>query len=426
MPKEEVSTTAMSAAKFLERTLRLPETRVESVSFALLGIVAEVVPTRKAGVCSGCFETVEQVHDRKRGRWWRAQDVCGVRLELRYDLRRVDCPACGVKAELVPWAEPDSKFTWEFEQDAAFLAQKCDKTAVSKFLRIAWATVGTLIERVVKRMQKGDPLDGVTHIGVDELSYRKGHRYITIVINQLTGKIIWMHKGKNADTLKLFFAELGEERRKLIEIVTMDMSAAYVKAVQDTVPKAQIVFDRFHVQRLVHDALDEVRRSEMREQDKTTPEGKALKGTRWATQKNPWNLTQEETARLSELQRTNTKLYRAYLLKEAIAAVLERRQVNVARKKLYEWIAWALHSKLDAFARCAKTIQKYVEGILAYVQTGFSNGRTEGLNGKIRTITRRSFGFHRVESLMAMITLCCSGLKLEPAHRLPSPLPLTV
>jgi transposase len=424
MPNENV-TTQMTAAELLQRTLRIPQTRISGVRISWMAVVADVEPTTPAPICSGCYEPTEAVYDRKRGRWWRTQDLCGVRLELHYDLRRVDCATCGVTVELVPWAEPGSKFTWEFEQEAALLAQKCDKTTVSQVLRIAWNTVGTIIERVVKRNQRDDPLNGVTHIGVDELSYRKGHRYITIVVNQLTGKIIWMHPGKNEKTLALFFEALGE-RCKQIELVTLDMSAAYVAAVTTAVSHAKIVFDRFHVQRLVHDALDEVRRAEMREFGRTTPEAKALKGTRWATQKNPWNLTQKETDKLSNLQKTNAKLYRGYLLKEAILAVLDRRQVNVARQKLGEWISWALHSGLEPFARCARTLKKYVEGILAYIQTGFSNGRTEALNGKIRTITRRSFGFHRVESLMAMITLCCSGIHLGPAHRHPDPHPLAI
>lgn len=412
----------MLATDLLSAVLGMKETKVTKVRIGLTSVIADVEPTRRTPVCSGCFENVSKVYDRKSGRWWRALDICGVKLELRYDLRRVDCADCGVTAELVPWAEPGSKFTWEFEQEAAYLAQRCDKTSVSHLMRIAWETVGTIIERVVKRTQVGDPLDGLLQIGVDEISYRKHHHYLTVVVNHVTGKIIWMHPGKNAETLGLFFKELGAERCKLLEAVTLDMSAAYIEAVRAAAPQAKLVFDRFHVQRLVHNALDEVRRAEMREHGKATAEGQALKRSRWATQKNPWNLTQTEKDKLSQLQRTNKTLYRAYLLKESLADLLGRRQVNVARAKLLEWISWALHSRMEPFAKAARTMQKHLEGILAYVQTGLSNGRTEGLNGKIRTITRRSFGFHRVESLMALIVLCCSGINLVPAHRDPHPL----
>jgi transposase len=340
---------------------------------------------------------------------------------LEYDLRRVDCPWCGVTTELVPWADPESKFTYAFEQQTAYLAQKCDKTSVSTAMRIAWYTVGTIVERVVKRLRNKDPLTGLTHIGVDELSYRKHHEYLTVVVNLLTSEVVWAHPGKNADTLAKFFEELGPERREAIELVAIDMSAAYTKAIKAAVPKAKLVFDRFHVQRLVHDALDKVRREEVAAAGGSS-HGHALKKTRWPLQKNPWNLTLIESAKLSFLQRANKPIYRAYLLKESLAAILDGRQVNVARDKLGEWIAWALRSRLPPFSKAARTIREHLEGILAYVQTRFSNGRTEGLNGKIRTITRRAFGFHRPESLIALIFLCCSGIALNPAHANPLPL----
>ena len=193
------------------------------------------------------------------------------------------------------------------------------------------------------------------------------------------------------------------------------MSGAYLKAVTEASPQARVIFDRFHVQRLAHDALDEVRRDEVREAE---PEDRAaLKKTRFALHKNPWNLSTLEAAKVAEVQKANRPLYRAYLLKETLAAILGGRQVNVARRKLLEWTSWAVRSRLEPFRKLARTVQSHLEGILAYVATGLSNGRTEGLNGKIRTITRRSFGFHSASSLVALIYLCCSGITLQPVHR---------
>ena len=139
--------------------------------------------------------------------------------------------------------------------------------------------------------------------------------------------------------------------------------------------------------------------------------------SRFALHKNPWNLSSLEAAKVAEVQKTNRPLYRAYLLKESLAAILDGRQVNVARQKLLEWIDWATRSRLRPFCKLARTVRSHLEGILAYVATGLSNGRTEGLNGKIRTITRRSFGFHGASSLIALIYLCCSGITLQPIHR---------
>jgi transposase len=134
-------------------------------------------------------------------------------------------------------------------------------------------------------------------------------------------------------------------------------------------------------------------------------------------QKNPWNFSDVEQGKLTDVQPTNRPLYRAYLLKETLARILDGAQVNVAREKLFDWIAWATRSRLPPFRRVARTIKKYIEGIVAYCATGLNSGRSEGLNGKIRTITRRSFGFHSASSLIALITLCCGRIALSPVHR---------
>jgi transposase len=406
------------ATTLLNKVLRFKSTRVVAVSFTEDGLLCDVEPTTTIARCGGCGCKVEKLYDRRAPRLWRHLDVGGMRTELRYGLRRVDCRRCGVTSEWVPWASPGSWFTEAFEQTTAFLAQAAAKTAVCAMMRVAWGTVGAIIGRVVERLGVLDPLDGLTRIGIDELSYRRHHEYITVVVDHERGRVVWAAPGKNADTLRAFFARLGKERCARIEAVTIDMSAAYIAAVRESVPDAQLVFDRFHVQRLVHDALDEVRRAEVR--SIVDPEDRrALKHTRFALQKNPWNLNDVESDKLVEVQRTNRRLYRAYLLKETLAAILDRRQANVAREKLLDWIRWARRSRLPPFKKAAATIRTHLDGIVAYVATGLSNGPTEGLNGKARTITRRSFGFHSATSLISMLFLCCSGLVLHPAHITP-------
>ncbi|HEU0032383.1 MAG TPA: ISL3 family transposase [Kofleriaceae bacterium] len=387
------------------------------VDFEQEGLVVDVAPTWRRGRCSACGEQCPG-YDRERGRRWRHLDLAGMTLHLRYDTRRVECPRCGVKVERVPWAETSSWFTRPFEDHVGYLAQRCDKTTVSDMMRVAWDTVGSIIQRVVARRQRPDVLDGLTHIGVDELSYRRHHEYITVVVDHKRGHVVWAQPGKNADTLKAFFDELGTERCGKLEAVTIDMSGAYIKAVTECSPQAQIIFDRFHVQRLVQDAVDEVRRDEARAAT-SDEERKELKGTRWPLLKSFWNLSLFETNRLAALQRDNKRLYRAYLLKEAMVGVLDCRADWLAEQKLDEWIRWARRSRLEPFKRLAATIREHADGILAYVRSGLSNGRTEGLNGKARTITRRSYGFHSAHGLIALLKLCCSGIHLYPVHHWP-------
>jgi transposase len=381
-------------------------------------LIIDVEPSWRRARCSGCGKKRGR-YDRLEPRLWRHLDFGGVRVYLRYAPRRVNCPKDGVVAERVPWCDTTtSRFTTRFEDAVGFLVQRCDKTSVQEMFGIAWVTVGAIAERVVDRHGPEDPLDGLTAIGIDELSYRKGHKYVTTVTDLLTGRIVWAQKGKNADTLKAFFKELGEERCSAIEVVTMDMSEAYINAVQEKVPQAQIVFDRFHVQKLVNEALDETRREEwrrVRELD-DEEEAKNVKGLRWSLLKNPWNLTPNQEDRLSTLQKDNKRLYRAYLLKESFADILDRRQPNVVREKMEDWLSWASRSRLPEFVKVARTIRKHLDDILAYIRWGVTNGIVEGLHNKVRVITHRAYGFHSASALIAMIMLCCTNIHLAPAR----------
>lgn len=408
----------MRATTLLRILLGLNHIRVLGFHLEERGLVVDIAPSWRVPRCSCCKRKVRRGYDDYEGRRWRHLDLAGIKLHLRYDIRRVSCPRCGVKVELVPWAEPGSWFTREFEDMVGFLTQRLDKTTVSRLMRVAWETVGSILTRVVARHGKDDRLDGLRYIGVDELSYRRHHKYVTIIVDHERGEVVWAREGKNAETLKMFFEHLGPERCSELEAVTIDMSAAYIKAVSEATPEAMVIFDRFHVQRLAHDALDEVRRDEVRNVvDKRSRKG--LKKSRWALQKNPWNLNQAEHEKLVEIQALNKRLYRAYLLKESLLGILDRRQGNVARRKLEEWLRWAVRSRLRPFVKLSRTIRCHMEGILNYIRTGLSNGRSEGLNGKIRTITRRSYGFHSATSLIAHIFLCCSGIILGPIHHYP-------
>jgi transposase len=241
---------------------------------------------------------------------------------------------------------------------------------------------------------------------------------VTVVVDHLKKRVVWVGEGKGEKTLLKFFDELGPQRSQALTHVTLDMSAAYRAAVQARAPQAQKVFDRFHVQKLASEAVDTVRRQQVGLLG-ATPEGQTLKKSRWPLLKNPWNLAQRQGEKLSGVARTNKPLYRAYLLKESLAHGLDYRQRGRAERHLDDWARWASHSKLKPFVKLSRTVRTFKQGILAYVSTGLSNGLVEGLNNKIRLITRRAFGFHSAQALMAMIDLCCGGLSLAPP--LPGP-----
>jgi len=379
-------------------------------------LVLDVKPAARTRRCGACGKRCSRGYDH-RVRQWRHTDLGETRVFLRYRLARVDCPRCGPTTERVPWAEHAAWHTSDFEELVAYKAQGADQTRVARDMRISWDTVGHIVSRVVKRLLSvgGDLLDGLRAVGLDDLSYRKGHKYISVVVDHDRGRLVWASEGRSGATIDQFFKELGPERAAKLKFVSIDMSAAYEAAIKTNAPNAVIVFDRFHVQRLAHDALDEVRREIVREL-KNTPEGKAVKGTRYSLQRNEVNHTPKDAERISTVMATNAPLYRAYMLKTMLAWILSTATVADAERRLEGWIDWATRSQLKPFVRVGKTIRKHLEGILAYIRTGISNGRSEGFNGKARVITKRAFGFHSAAALIATLYLCCSGLELNPRH----------
>lgn len=403
----------MRITTVFRRLLGVTKMFVKDVQFCLdasLGI--EVRPSWRLSRCGQCSRRAPR-YDRRPVRRWRHLPWGRTSVDLLYEPWRVDCEHCGVRVEQVPWAAHGSRFTRDFEEMAAYLAQVTDQTQVSRLLGISWQTVGSIVERVVADRLDSDRLVGLRRIGVDEFSYRKRHHYLTLVVDHDRRRVVWAAEGRSAETLKQFFDLLGPEGCAEIELATIDMAAGYIKAIEESVPQAQIVFDRFHVERLVSDALDEVRRAMVREV-KGTAEGKAIKGLRFLLLKNPNNLSCEQEQRLSDVQRTNQRLYRAYLLKETLAEALEQEDVDLAREQLRSWLSWASRSRLRPFVKTGRTIRKHFDGILAYVQTRLTNGLTEGINNKLRVIARRAYGFHSPDSLIAMLLLTCGGIELEP------------
>ena len=202
--------------------------------------MVEVEPMWRIPRCGDCGQAAPSIHDR-RERYWRHLDLAGMTVRLRYSMRRIRCPVCcGVKTERVPWSAPCSNFTFAFEERVAYLAQQSSTTAVSTLMRVMWRTVGGIVSRVVPRHldAEGDRLNGLRHIGIDELSYRRHHKYITTVVDHERGIVVWSSEGKNAETLRAFFDELGPDRCALIESVTIDMSKAFISAVEEKVPHA--------------------------------------------------------------------------------------------------------------------------------------------------------------------------------------------
>jgi len=397
----------------LRRLIAVTSIFVCGFEFSNGGLIVNVRPTWRKPRCGTCCRQAP-IHQSHRPRLWRHLSLGSVRIWLRYAPRRVRCSHCGTtRNEHLPWAHPESRFTTAFEELCAYLAQITDQTAVTRLLGIDWRTVGVIVNRVVERKLDPSRLENLRRIGVDEFSYRKRHRYLTIIVDHDHRRVVWTGEGKGADVLARFFAEIGPEACLQLEAVTMDMSAGYRRAVLDHAPQAVIVFDRFHVQKLAGDAVDEVRRQVVHEAG-DSEFARAIKRSRWPLLKNAEDTSKKDERKLSEIERTYKPLYRAYLLKETLRQALSRKQPWRARRELKAWIGWAARSRLEPFKRVAKTIRKHLDGIVAYVDRRLTNGLVEGINAKTRMIARRAFGFHSAHALQAMIMLCSGGIMLSP------------
>ena len=313
----------MRLTTLLRRLLGVAQMYVKQVEMAADGpLTVSVEPSWRRSRCGTCGKRAPR-YDRQPVRQWRHLSWGRMPAWLRYAPWRVSCRRCrGVKVEQVPWASGTSVFTSGFEELAAYLAQVTDRTAVSRLLGISWVTVGSIVERVVARRLDGARFAKLRRIGVDEFSYRKRHRYLTIVVDHDERRVVWAGRGRSAETLGAFFEQLGPGGCARIELVTADLASSWQKALRAWVPHARVVFDRFHVERLAADAVDEVRRSEQRRLASEPEDAKALKGTRYALLKHPARLRPGEARRLETLRRENRALDRAYELKEYLATIL--------------------------------------------------------------------------------------------------------
>jgi len=315
--------------------------------------------------------------------------------------------------EPVPWARPGAAHTRDFEDVVAWLAQQMARTPICGLLRVGWDTVGRIVARVVAEHLDERRLEHLVCIGVDEISYRRHHRYLTSVADHRSGAIVWCRAGRNSATLQAFFDQLGP-RKDSIRAVSIDMSGEYQRAIREAVPQAEICFDPFHVVRLAARATDQVRRDEWNAHERShTATGRWVKGTRWSLLKAPERQTVNQLATLYEVQQANRALYRAFLLREELRLLYHLPDPRLAPAHLDAWLAWASRSRLKPFVRLARTLRAHRDGILAAIRLGLSNGRLEGLNSKIRLISHRSFGFHSADALIALIYLCCTGIVIE-------------
>jgi transposase len=399
-------------------------------------VVAHVRPRRGVrGRCGGCGRKAPW-YDRGEGRRrWRGLDLGTIRVELEAEAPRVSCREHGPTVIAVPWARHNAGHTYGFDQQVAWLATQCSKTAITELMRIGWRTVGAILARVfADTAAEVDRFAGLRRIGIDEISYKRHHKYLTVVVDHDSGRLVWAAPGRDKDTLRTFFDALEASaagRCARISHVSADGADWIESVVAERCPEAVLCADAFHVVAWAVEALDEVRRQAWRDarqaghtvgygwQDGrrrriSTGPARALRRARYALWKNPDNLTDNQRAKLEWIAKTDPRLYRAYLLKEGLRTIFQL-PAKEAAEALDRWIGWARRSRIEPFVQLQRRIVKHRDAILAAIEHGLSNGRIESVNTKIRLLTRIAFGFASADALIALAMLTLGGHR----HTLP-------
>lgn len=411
--------------------------------------IFDVRPYKKSeNICPHCGRVCPRYDqgNYEEARCWRALDWGANKVYLRSKTHRVACPDHGVVTAAVPWAFADSRFTKNFDLTVTWLASRLSKSDIAFYMDIDWKTVGRCIRRTLDHIEpnQSDRLKGLVNIGVDETSFRKGHKYITVVVNHDTNSVVWVHESHGKEIFRQFFEELSQEDRLSIKTISGDGARWIDECMKEYTPNAIRCTDPFHVVSWAGAMLDDMRRlawnwhrAESRKSAKEAKNAeddaqsakhaqqslnsaelaKAVKGALYALGKAPENLTERQSETLELIQAREPKLFKAYQLKEELRAILHLPSYEQVAVELKRWYFRATHSRLEPVKKLAYKIRRHEQGIINAVRYRFNNARIEATNNKIKLAIRRAFGFRNIDSLIAMVMLVCSPIKIPLPNR---------
>jgi len=386
----------MLVESIVRKTLGLKAHCVKKVIEEDGEMVVYLVPNRRYKiVCSSCGKKGPG-YDTLKERRWKHVPLWGIPVTLVYSPRRVECGTCGIREEAIPWTQGKSPISLHLSVVLATWSKLVAWKVVGQLFGFHWNTVRKAVQNVVDYGLANRDLGNLIYIGIDEISRKRGHVYHTQVYDLIEKKLLWSGEDRTSETLEAFFDYLGQERCERIEAVCCDMWAPYIDAIKKRLPNALLVFDKFHIVRHLLDAVDTVRKDEAQKLKSENPE--LLKKTRYIWLKNPWNLTDNQKVRLSDLEKLNLKINRAYLLKEGFRKFWDYSYPAWAKKYLNQWFWWATHSRLKPMRDFAWMVRRHQDDILNYFKVPIDNGAVEGLNNKAKAISHRAYGYRTAET----------------------------
>jgi len=355
------------------------------------------------------------LHDHAAERIWRHLDTCQFRTVLHAAVPRTSCPEHGARLVRVAWAEPHSRFTALFERLVIDWLKAASQSAVARQMGLSWDEVHGIMERAVERGLKQRKAEDLTYLGVDEKSFKKGHKYATIVTDACSGCVLYVAEDRKQTSLDGFWKTLTPEQLKSIQGVSMDMWDPYENSIRAHLPGAEhkIVYDKFHVAKHLGEAVDKVRREEnkcLRAQG-----DHRLVGTKYDWLRNPDNMSSEQWREFGDLRRSNLKTARAWAMKEQAMVLWDYEYEGSARKHFAWWYRWATHSRLKPMIDKARMLKSRLDNILTYLKHPITNGISESLNSKIQWVKYTARGFRNFANFVTAIYFHCGDLNLAPS-----------
>ncbi len=403
----------MSTNNFVRRLLKLKGLSVKGFSFHnwFKELFLEVKPLKNGARCPHCKRRGKILLVTKTPRIWRDLPVCGLLVFFVYCPREIICRTHGRVQEEIPWAAPNAHITYRLEHALLIYCTLMTQKAAAQLLKIPQSTLSNILHRAITRIRKGHRIRKLKTIGVDEISYCKGHNYATIVYDLERSTVIWVGQGKGRDTIDTFFNEkLTAYQKNNIKFASCDMSETYIRAIEYHCPNATLVLDRFHIVKAFNGAVDEVRKEEWRKADKAGK--KALKGLRWLLYKHSTNRTEQDTKSLKDLKLGNRRIHRAWILKDEFEQFWDFKDQTSAKVFLDGWCLTALKSKLQPIKDFVSTLRKQEHRLLPFVETRLTNAVAEGLNRIIKIVKNRASGFRTLEAFSDMIYLTVGDLNI--------------
>jgi len=389
---------------------KVSEVRVDFEGLTV-DVWVEWPPERKAP-CPECGAGCA-IYDHREERQWRHLDTMQFQTILHCRIPRINCSDHGVKSITVPWSGKNSRFTALFERLAIDVLLGCQNQAKAKeLLGLSWDEVHLIMEKAVGRGLQRRSEGGITHIGVDEKSFLKGHRYATIMSDLDNARVLDVARDRKEESLAELFRRIPEEQRQEITAVAIDMWEPYINAVEQLLPEADIVHDKFHIAKYLGEAVDKVRKSEHKGLKKEGAE--TLKGTKYLWLTNPRNWSDEQKQQFKELKNQGLKVGRAWSIKEMFSDLWDYTYEKSARNFFRKWYWWATHSRLKPIAEVAKKLKRHLDNILTYLRHRITNAVAEGVNSKIQQVKSAARGFRNFENYRTAILFFCGKLDMYP------------